>query len=331
LVIESLDIVAEVGFQVPLIKTVTAIVNGQGTIMITLVPTTSQEGPTISAIRISRVDDVVEDDGAVIARVNCGGPTIADGNGNTWTGDSLASLGYSAGGVTIEPSRWTTVNYATTPYTAALTVLLETERYVRPGSGNLEYVFAVNQPGVYLVKMLFVEAWHTQAGTRVFNVDIQGEPVFTNLDLVAQTGFQIPVLKESTVSIGATETELRVQFRPSDGSPEGPAVYGIELFRLADDVSRSRRSVTAELDQEDEFSLVTSTAANTQLVGLCAAAVLVGTIALVALRRRAAASAARSDKATDESTEPMRLQARKSNARGGSRMSGKMSSIPHLA
>ena len=73
--------------------------------------------------------------------------------------------------------------------------LLETERWTNFARGRLQYRLAVPTAGAYQVKLVFVEMWHRNPGTRVFDVNVQGNTVFRNMDIVAEAGFQTPITK----------------------------------------------------------------------------------------------------------------------------------------
>ena len=105
-------------------------------------------------------------------RVNAGGPAYTDNVGQVWAADE----GYSGGA---EYSITASVGNTTTP------TLYESERYAN--SGSLTYSFSVPN-GSYTVTLKFAELYFSTAGSRVFNVKINGTTVLTNFDIVAQAG-----------------------------------------------------------------------------------------------------------------------------------------------
>lgn len=104
-------------------------------------------------------------------RVNAGGPAYTDSQSQTWSADS----GFLQG-----------ASYSTT---AAITgtgdpALYQTEHY---NTGNLAYQTSVPN-GSYTVKLKFAELYWTSPGQRVFNVQLNGAQVATNLDIFAAAG-----------------------------------------------------------------------------------------------------------------------------------------------
>jgi hypothetical protein len=241
-IVGSMSVVAEAGFQHPLIKTVTARVDSDLSVTVELLPVSSApEGPTLSALRVTKISALPPSTptSESVYRVNCGGSTVEDVEGNVWVGDN--TLDYAVGGNMIRPGDYQSVTLAPSPYTVPLAVVLAEERWSTLAIGDIEYVFAV-PPGEYVVKMLFAEVWHRDAGTRLFHIDVQNNRVFQNVDLITEYGFQTPAEKVAFVIVAADESEIRLTFRASALGKEGPAVYAISIERnLA--TRRTRREV----------------------------------------------------------------------------------------
>ncbi len=81
-------------------------------------------------------------------------------------------------------------------------------------------------PGRYEVELAFTEIQHDEAGQRVFDVEVNGAPVFTHLDLAGQHGRYVAVTRTIDVS---TEGGLAVTFAPYAGIP---TISGILIRRL---------------------------------------------------------------------------------------------------
>jgi hypothetical protein len=159
-------------------------------------------------------------------RINCGGPTIVDALGNTWTSDTSLN----PGGGTVTPKQYTDVNLANVAAAIDYGRLLDTERYSYLSLGPLRYRLAVPAAGAYAVTFVLCEVWHRNPGTRVYDVVVQGITVFERMDVVARFGFQNPVAL--TVLVNVTQAQVNgdgivVELVPLQGSPEGPAVYGL--------------------------------------------------------------------------------------------------------
>lgn len=102
-------------------------------------------------------------------RINCGGPNYTDGSGNLWSADINFSGGTA--GSTADAIAGTTDD-----------TLYQTERY-----GNSSYSIPVTS-GEYQVTLKFCEIFFTSAGSRSFNVLIEGTQVITGLDLFVVAG-----------------------------------------------------------------------------------------------------------------------------------------------
>lgn len=159
----------------------------------------------------------------VLYRVNCGGPTVLDVLGNTWTADSSRN----PGGSVVNPSDYTSVVLADVPAAAEYGAVFLTERWTNTGRGSIKYDFDMPTAGIYRVSLLFVEVWHRNPGTRVFNVKAQNNVVLENFDIVSEVGFQTPVVKDVLVTVEGTN--LSLEFVPLSGVSEGPAVYAIAI------------------------------------------------------------------------------------------------------
>ena len=80
----------------------------------------------------------------------------------------------SSGGTTYATSG--AIQNTTTP------ALYQTERF-----GNFQYQFSVPN-GNYTVTLKFAEIYFSTAGSRIFNVAIDGAQVLTNFDIISQAG-----------------------------------------------------------------------------------------------------------------------------------------------
>lgn len=119
-------------------------------------------------------------------RVNCGGPVFLDSKSNTWVADKGFNIG--------------------TPYSSTATIsgttdgkLFSTERYNSSNSPMI-YSFPVAN-GSYQVNLSFAELYFTSAGSRVFNVKVQGQSTFQNLDIFASVGANKALIKGTTATV----------------------------------------------------------------------------------------------------------------------------------
>jgi hypothetical protein len=146
-------------------------------------------------------------------RVNCGGPGHTDSMGRVWQADT----GFTGGVVS-----HIAANIAGT----ADPTLYQTARRNDPAAPTVKYNFPVTN-GTYHVNLYFAETYSPvfHVGGRVFNVKIQGNVVFQNLDIFAEAGANAPLIKgaDVTVSNGALSIEL-------DNVVEKAKVNAIEIL-----------------------------------------------------------------------------------------------------
>lgn len=132
-------------------------------------------------------------------RVKCGAGSFTDSKGQLWKAD----FGYNHGSVSQVPSA-----------VIAGTVdqgLYQHARLNPTSSSGLIYSFPVPD-GVYHVNLYFAEAWapDMRKGARVFNVKMQGVPIFTDLDVFAEAGPDAALIKGSDITVknGQASIEL---------------------------------------------------------------------------------------------------------------------------
>jgi len=131
-------------------------------------------------------------------RVNCGGPSYTDANGQLWQADT----GYSTG---------ETANMAAVITGTPNQALYQTQRFNADASIPLVYTFKVPN-GAYHVNLYFAETWSPAmaTGARVFNVKLQGNPAFTALDVFAEAGANAELVKGSDISV--TNGQIAIEF-----------------------------------------------------------------------------------------------------------------------
>ena len=74
-----------------------------------------------------------------------------------------------------------------------------------------KYTFALPD-GLYTVKLQLVEAWYTEAGKRVFGVDMQGKEVVAKLDVFAEAG-KLNAFDVSFHNIEVSDGRLTIEFK----------------------------------------------------------------------------------------------------------------------
>jgi hypothetical protein len=148
-----------------------------------------------------------------LIRVNCGGPSYTDSNGQAWQADN----GYSGGN-----ANSTSVQIGGTADQA----LYQTGRYNNAGSTPLVYSFQVAN-GSYNINLRFAETSMKMesVGARVFNVKIQGIPAYQNLDIFAAAGARAALVKSTNVIV--QNGTLTIEF---DNVVQSAKVDAIEIL-----------------------------------------------------------------------------------------------------
>lgn len=123
--------------------------------------------------------------------VNCGGSQYTGSDGTEYTADT----GYSGG---TAYSNGATVSGTSDP------TLYATERY-----GSSSYAAPVAN-GNYLVTLYFSENYQTSAGSRIFNVLMEGKQVISNLDIYAKAGSKAAYVTENQVAV--SDGEINIEF-----------------------------------------------------------------------------------------------------------------------
>ena len=148
-------------------------------------------------------------------RVNAGGPAYRDSKGQSWSADygfNTGSLSHSA------PSA--TVIGTSAPF------LFKSARVGVATTPDLQYQFAVAN-GLYKVNLYFAETYYKQAGSRVFDVQMQGATVFGGVDIFAQTGFDHALVKSAQISVTNGQIVVRFAHR---ANANVPIISAIEIL-----------------------------------------------------------------------------------------------------
>jgi hypothetical protein len=141
----------------------------------------------------------------VLHRVNAGGSALSATP--NWAADTAAAPSPYSNAVAANTATYATTTSinVTDPSVPADTPasLFQTERYAMAGGEDMRWSFPVT-PGTYTVRLYFAEIYFTTAGERVFSVSIEGEPVLSNYDIVADVGAFTGVVKSYTVVADST-------------------------------------------------------------------------------------------------------------------------------
>jgi len=147
-------------------------------------------------------------------RVNCGGPKYTDSKGQIWSADT----GYNTGSVT--------VGAATISGTADQT-LFQSGRWNSDTTNPMTYTFPV-PAGNYHVNLYLAETTPTmtKVGSRVFNVRMEGQLIFQNLDIFATVGATTALIKGADIS--STDGQMKIEFDNIAGVPKIDAIEIIQ-------------------------------------------------------------------------------------------------------
>lgn len=145
-------------------------------------------------------------------RINCGGKAYTDAKARVWQADS----GYSSGIVS---------SIAATVAGTADQALYQNGRYTQALTTPLVYSFPV-AAGSYHVNLYFAETFGgaQKVGGRVFNVKMQGNTVFQNLDIYAAAGANTALVKGADIVV--TDGKATIEF---DSLVNNAKVNAIEI------------------------------------------------------------------------------------------------------
>lgn len=122
-------------------------------------------------------------------RIHCGGNAYTDSKGQIWQADT----GFDSG--------WAGKLVSSTISGTPDQLLFQTGRYANNTTGSvLKYTFPVTA-GTYHVNLYFAETYQpaSKVGGRVFNVKLQGNTMFQNLDIFAAAGANSALVKGADI------------------------------------------------------------------------------------------------------------------------------------
>lgn len=184
-------------------------------------------------------------DAATPLRVNCGGLIYTDPSGNDWAADS----GFSGASGTTAFEVGSPITGTTTPK------LYQTERW---STGQFQYQFTTAN-GNYNVRLKFAEIYFTQAGQRMFHVQINGTPVLTSFDILAQAGASNTAV-DRVIPVTVTTGTITIVFVPVTSNPK---ISAIEIVDQATDLTLSPVNARLTPNQQKQFTANVTGNANT--------------------------------------------------------------------
>jgi hypothetical protein len=151
---------------------------------------------TGDAVAVIKAGGKITDETTFPIRINSGGGSYTDPQGNVWSADQ----NFSGGAV-----------YATAkPITNTSSgKLYQSERY---NSGNVSYNFAVPNR-TYTVTLKFAEIYFTSPKSRVFHIALNGQTVQANFDIAEAAGGANRAI-DRTFTVPVTNGQLVIQLIP---------------------------------------------------------------------------------------------------------------------
>jgi hypothetical protein len=151
--------------------------------------------------------------GEVLYRINAGGPSYTDTQGNNWLADAYYNTGQT---------------YASSEAIAGTSddPLYQSERWDPPTGAELMYTLPLAN-GEYELRLHFAEIFTNvdSPGERVFDVRAEGHIVLDNYDIFAKAGFATAVVESIPVSVSGGALEIEFIH-----ITENPKINAIEVF-----------------------------------------------------------------------------------------------------
>ncbi|NAZ16803.1 PKD domain-containing protein [Glutamicibacter soli] len=162
-------------------------------------------------------------------RLNTGGPTLsATDSGIDWITDNTApGSNYRTSGSNVASYEAVGSLDGSVPQTTPIG-LFSDERWDAAGGNRLEYAFPVDNGKNVQVRIYLADRCNctTAPGSRVYDVNVENQLAFDNVDINANPGHNIgTMISKNVVSDG----NINISF---DHVTENPAVYGIEIVDL---------------------------------------------------------------------------------------------------
>jgi PA14 domain-containing protein/Big-like domain-containing protein/malectin (di-glucose binding ER protein)/ASPM-SPD-2-Hydin domain-containing protein len=178
----------------------------------------------------ARAQPVATAAGAVVYRVNAGGPALT--GTPSWSADTAAAPSTYVNAAATGNTVYSTTSAIDTTHASipagTPAALFQTERWDPPATPELQWSFPVT-PGAYEVRLYFAEIYSGAQtnGARIFDVSIEGTLVLNDFDVYAAVGANKGVVKTFQVTSDAT---LTIDF---GHVTENPAIKGIEILQAS--------------------------------------------------------------------------------------------------
>jgi Malectin domain/Immunoglobulin domain/PQQ enzyme repeat len=178
-------------------------------------------------------------------RVNAAGSAYTDSMGQVWSAD----FRFNTGNLSRCAPR-STVTGTSDPF------LFKSARWGGTNTPELQYTFRLPN-GSYIVNLYFAETCGFPAGTRVFDVQLQGVTVFSALDIAKIAGLNHSLIESATVSVRKRRLTIRFVHHLNN-----PMINAIEIVPAttvaAPTISSQPSSKTVTAGQTVTFTVTAS-------------------------------------------------------------------------
>eukprot|EP00249_Psilotum_nudum_P018660 c26906_g2_i1 orf=734-3301(-) len=178
-------------------------------------------------------------------RVNVGGPVVTPANdslGRTWQANETflkSTVGVQPVSILSNKIDYPSSipNYFAPPTVYSTAIQLVSSNTAQPNF-NISWIFPIDPSFLYIVRLHFCEIVYTSQSQRIFNVYLQKQSAFTNLDVVQQTGgsYDSAYYRDFTVNasdVGDTSLQLDIGPTPNAGVNNNNAILnGLEIWKL---------------------------------------------------------------------------------------------------
>lgn len=148
-------------------------------------------------------------------RINAGGSQVITAGNVVWEADT----GFNSGTRVYDDSE-ARINGLLDP---SFEPLYRTERYDRFGGTNMMYSLEVPS-GAYFVTLHMCELFFDQIGDRVFDVEIQGEKILDDYDIVRESGGRYNATTETFIIFVSPGEDLVIEFFDETRRPKISAI-----------------------------------------------------------------------------------------------------------
>ncbi|MCB0841423.1 MAG: hypothetical protein KDD99_32360, partial [Bacteroidetes bacterium] len=165
----------------------------------------------------------------VLYRVNTGGVLVSalDSPNQDWDEDTQTNGSlYRNGGSKTNGYSITNLDVSV-PNSTPVTIF-QSERWDPKSGAQMEWDFPVNNIDSYEIRLYFADGYTgtNQPGKRIFSVEIEGDTLLKDFDIVAEAGFMVGMMKSFVVPV--IDGNIDINF--IQGPLSTPLVNGIEIL-----------------------------------------------------------------------------------------------------